>query len=75
MFRNPDKIVFSDNEGGHLTAEKRLSEKIRRWKSDEKVDIDPDLQGVWELYTFIKENTRIATEIEADLSRLAMEKV
>ena len=71
MFRNPDKIVLTEN-GDEKTAEQILSQKISDYKNDTDLPPDPDLQAVEELYDFIKENAALAEKIETRLANSAI---
>lgn len=72
MFRNPEKIVLSDGKKDDKTVEEQLAEKISLWKPEDGISLDSDLKAVEELYVFIKENARIAMDIETILTELAL---
>ena len=74
MFRNPDKIIF-DNAGGEDegSVEEKVAQKIANWSTGDELKVDSALKGVEELFNFIKENAEIATEIETDITEIAVE--
>lgn len=72
MFRNPDRIILTDQPSDSQDVEKILSEKIAEWKPDMDFAIDEDMKEIGELYNFIKENASLAEEIETILTELAM---
>lgn len=74
MFRNPDKIVLSKSSSEEITSEQQLQKKIATWKPTDDLILDPDIKGIVELDNFIRENARIAIELETLLSELALEK-
>ena len=72
MFRNPDRIVLSDKTSEEKTVEEKLSSKIAGWSRENDFEVDPDIKSVAELFNFIKENAKIAMNIETSLSELAL---
>ena len=66
MFRNPDKIVMANGDSAG-DGERTLATKIAEWNEADELDTDPDMKSIEELYDFIKENARIAQEIERKL--------
>ncbi|MCH5227114.1 MAG: two pore domain potassium channel family protein [Muribaculaceae bacterium] len=72
MFRNPDRIVLTDSTQDEATVQNQISKKISEWTTGDTRNPDPDLKAVEDLYNFIKENGRLAEEIEIILSELAM---
>lgn len=74
MFRNPDKIILSENDMPQASVEQKLSAKIAEWNPKEDVTLDPDLKAIEELFNFIKDNGEKAMTIETLLSELALQK-
>lgn len=72
MFRNPDHIVLEDSSPDDPSATQKLSQKIADYTPEADLTLDPDLKSVEELYNFIKENAKIAVEIETLISEIAM---
>lgn len=68
MFRYPDKIILLDENKNIDSGYAGLSHKISTWHQGNDYSSDPDLKAVVELYDFIKENARLAKEIETYLS-------
>lgn len=73
MFRNPDRIVLSQPSALEGIDKQKLAQKIADWKSEGTGQVDTDMESVEELYNYIRENARLAMEIETLLSEMAME--
>lgn len=65
MFSSTDALAHSDPSGAAETA---LSQKIAAWKGEPDTKADPQLDSVFELYRFIKENAPIAHNIKSLLN-------
>ena len=72
MFRNPERIVLTTNQRDEESVEQNLTRKIANWKPSDDFSVDPDLKAVEELYEFIKDNAKIAMEIETLLTELTL---
>ena len=74
MFRNPEHIALRNIAHDEKSAKKILSEKIAASKPDKFNIDDTDLQPIIELFTFIKDNAKIAISIETILTEIANQK-
>ena len=73
MFRNPDRIVLSQDSTQEVAVEQQLSKKIADWDESSELSTDQDMKSVEELFNFIKENAGLAIRIETYLAELALE--
>lgn len=71
MFRYPDRIVIDDKDE-NPDAQKIIAAKIANWSPDSNWNLDQDLKAVDELYRYIKQDAKIAMQIETFLSELAL---
>lgn len=71
MFGNPSHIVLNDNTNT-VKAEEAISDKIKNWKDGVSLNDDPDLVPVAELFHFIKENAKVAMNLEKRLAELGI---